>query len=341
LLVAFVGLAVGLSGCSSIHFLYQAGKGQLRLLNRARPLQDVIDDPRTDPKMADLLKQVAVIKKFGETYGLKPTPNYQDYVKLDQDAVVYVVTVSEALQFKPKIFSFPIVGSFNYLGWFGREDAEKFAAQFEKAGDDVDLRGASAYSTLGWFKDPLLSTMIPSRDGIPSPDALPELVNVVIHESVHATLYLNDQSYFNESLAVFVADILTEKYFKEKGLIESQAWKNYVDRRDYFVKMQERMSRAYQDLKKVYDSKLSDEEKRSQKKTYIDQLQSELKFRRPITNATLIQFQTYDPSDHGFGSLFKKYHENIPEFFTALQKLKKSDFKKEHETDLKPLLEKL
>src|SRR5690606_7987905 len=113
-------------------------------------------------------------------------------VKLKQDSVVYVVTVSDALRLNPKVFSFPIAGSFTYIGWFSKEDAQDFGRDFERQGYDVDVRGASAYSTLGWFRDPLLSSMI--RE-------LPDLVNIVIHESVHATLYIKDQSYFNESLA--------------------------------------------------------------------------------------------------------------------------------------------
>lgn len=339
LLMTMFGM--GLSGCSSVYYLYQAGKGQMMLLNRGRPLEEVIQDPRTDPKLADLLGQVKVIKAFGEKSGLKPTPNYREYVKLDHDSVVYVVTVSDPLQFKPKIFSFPIVGSFNYIGWFSRKDADEFASKFAKEGDDIDVRGASAYSTLGWFKDPLLSSMIPSQDGVPTLDALPDLVNVVIHESVHATIYLNDQSYFNESLAYFLADVLTERYFREKGLIDSPQWKSYLENRKHYERVQSRMAKAYQDLKKIYDSSEGDDQKRTQKNEYLAQLQSELKFRRPISNATLIQFQTYDPSDHGFGALFQRYHEDVPAFINALKKLKSSDFKKHHETDLNQILERL
>lgn len=313
----------------------------MRLLNRSRPLEQVIQDPTTDPRLSTLLKQVSVIKHFGEQQGLKATPNYEQYVKLDQDAVVYVVTVSDPLQFKAKIFSFPIVGSFNYIGWFTRKDAEEFAAQFSEAGDDVDVRGASAYSTLGWFKDPLLSTMIPLNEGIPTEGALAELANIVIHESVHATLYINDQSYFNESLAFFLADILTEKYFKEKNLLQSSDWKRYLEHQKYYQNVQARMAKAYQDLKKIYDSSASENDKRTQKDNYITALQAELKFKRKITNATLIQFQTYDPSDQGFRALYTRHGEDVTRFLNALHTLKGSDFKQKHETDLKSVLQRL
>jgi predicted aminopeptidase len=328
-----------LNGCSSVYYLYQAGRGQLKLINRARPLDEVIADPTTDVDLVELLKKIPEIKKYGEASGLKATKNYREYVKLDEDAVVYVVTVSDPLEFKPTYFSFPIVGSFNYIGWFSRQDAKKFASKYEEQGLDVDVRGASAYSTLGWFNDPLLSSMIPKENGKVSEVALPEMVNVVLHESVHATLYINNQSYFNESLAFFLADILTERYFKDHGLLESKAWKSYLESKANYEKVQKRMAQAFQDLKTIYESKDSKEEKIRLKKNYIEALQKELGFRRPINNATLIQFQTYDPSDHGFSELFKKTHEDVRSFLQVLSKLKEKDFKHPHEEELRGLIE--
>ncbi|NDG85231.1 MAG: hypothetical protein EBX52_09390, partial [Proteobacteria bacterium] len=240
-----------LSSCSSVRYLWQAGKGQMRLLNRGRPVTDVMSDVRTDPALSELLAKIPAIKAFGESNGLKPTPNYREYVELGQDAVVYVVTVSEPLAFKPEVFRFPIVGSFSYLGWFDREDALDFARKYEEKGMDTDVRGASAYSTLGWFRDPLISSMIPKVDGRISPVAFPELVNVFLHESVHATLYIRDQSWFNESLASFVADVLTEKYFEEKGLRLGEAYQAYLARRKEWESIQERMARAYRDLEAI------------------------------------------------------------------------------------------
>ncbi len=328
-----------LSGCSTFHYLYQAAKGQLRILNRARPIEEVIADPTTNPDLADLLKKIPEIKKYGEDSGLKPTKNYREYVKLDQDAVVYVVTVSEPLEFKPTYFKFPIVGSFNYIGWFNRDDAKEFGKQYSEKGLDVDLRGASAYSTLGWFNDPLLSTMIPTEEaGKVSPLAYPDLVNVVIHESVHATLYINNQSYFNESLAYFLADILTERYFRDHHLLETPVWKSYLESKSHYDKVQRRMADAYSDLKKIYDSELPGEEKVSKKKAYLDTLQTETRFRRPINNATLIQYKTYDPGDHGFMELFQKTHEDVRSFLQILSRLKGTDFKRPHEEDLKEVI---
>ena len=328
-LVTMMGM---LTSCSSLYFVYQAGKGQLRLLNRGRPIEEVANDPTTNAKLAALLKKMPEIKKFGEKFGLKPTKNYSEYVKLDQDSVVYVVTISDPLEFKAKVFSFPIAGSFTYIGWFDHQDAVDFASKFEKEGYDVDVRGASAFSTLGWFRDPLLSSMM---------GELPDLVNVVIHESVHATVYIKDQSFFNESLAYFVADELTQKYFSEQGLLESPVWLDYETRKKRYEVIQQRMARAFQDLKKIYESTGTEVEKREKKSAYLAALQSELKLSRKINNATLIQFKTYDPSDHGFGALLKRVKGDEREFLRALSVLKSSDFAKSQQENFDSVLDRV
>ena len=318
-----------LGGCSSLYYLYQAGKGQLSLLNHGKPIEKVIEDPTSDPELVRLLQKIPEIRKFCDQEGLKPTPNYREYVKLDRDSVVYVVTVSDSLQFKVRIFSFPIAGSFNYIGWFKKKDAEDFAKDFEKQGMDVDVRGASAYSTLGWFKDPLLSSMIPSRDGKLEPEALPDLVNVLIHESVHATIYLKNQSYFNESVAVFVADLLTQKYFESKGMVDSKEWKAFQKVRERGKKIRKRFSLAYTDLQKIYESSMSDDDKRAKKNSYLSALQKELEFRRPITNATVVQFKTYDDSDRGFAKLFERSGNDLRRFLKSLETASKTRFQED------------
>ena len=329
------------SGCSSVYYLYQAGRGQLKLLNRARPVEEVVKDPTTDPDLVNLLQKIPQIKAYGEQWGLKPTKNYREYVKLDDDAVVYVVTVSDALAFKPKIFSFPIVGSFNYIGWFGRQDAKDFAQTFEKQGYDIDVRGAGAYSTLGWFRDPLLSSMIPKEESKISPEAYPELVNVFLHESVHATLYISNQSYFNEGLAMFVAGVLTDRYFRDHDLLKSDSYLRYQKYEARSEIIRKRFTQAYQDLKAIYDSTHPEEQKRKEKSDYLTKLQTDLGFRRKITNATLIQFQTYHSSNADFEKLFKKANEDVRVFLKVLSRLKEKDFEHPQSEELKGMLDKL
>ena len=335
-------LSLLLPGCSTVKFLVQAGKGQLMLLNRGVRIEEVMTDDRTDPSLRDLLGKIPHIRSFGEQQGLKPTSNYREYVQLEGDAVVHVVTVSEALRFQPEVFRFPLVGSFTYIGWFDRQDAEAFALPYRERGMDVDVRGAPAYSTLGWFSDPLLSSMIPrGSDGKILPDALPDLVNVFLHESVHATLYLNGQSTFNESLADFVADVLTERFFATQGPEERKMFERYQERRRRGVELRDRLASGFRELDTLYRSETPEAQKRVRKQEILEALQAATGIRRTINNATLIQFKTYDSSDQGFRELLDRCHGDLRVFLGVLSRLKAGDFERPQQEEFRGVLSRL
>lgn len=331
-----------LPGCSTLKFLVQAGQGQLMLLNRGVPIEQIVEDERKDPRLRALLSKIPEIRTFGEGEGLKATRNYRQYVELEGDAVVHVVTASEALEFKPEVFSFPWVGSFTYLGWFNRKDAETFASGYRERGLDVDIRGAAAYSTLGWFPDPLLSTMIPrSREGRFDPEGLPDLVNLFLHESVHATLYIHGQSAFNESLADFLAGVLTERYFLRKGKEEAAVWKRYSDRLKDSQGRRILLERAYRELDALYHSDQSEALKRTKKKEILDALQKNTGIRRELNNASLIQFKTYDSGERGFRELFNRNGQDVRQFLSRLASLRSSDFKSAQAEEFREVLDRL
>lgn len=335
-------MLTGLSACSSISYLWQAGRGQLELLNRSRPVADVLKDERTPPKLKDLLSEVALAKSFGELHGLKPTPNYANYIALDRAYVVWVVTASEELNFKAKVWSFPVVGSFNYLGWFSEEAAVSHAKELSQGGWDTDVRGASAYSTLGWFKDPILSTMIQRGRSWADTDleqARADLVNVVLHESVHATVYVKDQSPFNESLANFAADRLTRSYFEKSG--NQAAAKAFESSEVWAETRRKRMHAAYEELHSLYSSNIPAEDKRQKKKAILEALQVELKVNRPITNATLIQYKTYQTGQADFEALFQRCGGKWDAFWRAVGGLKSESFPKTQTEDFVPVVQRL
>jgi predicted aminopeptidase len=325
------GLFLMLSGCSTMEYLWQAGRGQLSILNKARPLDEVIRDETTPTRIRALLEEVPRVKSFGERFGMKPTRNYEAYVKLDRDAVVYVVSACAPLKFEPKEWKFPIVGGFPYLGWYERSDADRYGEKLRAENFDVDVRGASAYSTLGWFHDPILSTMI-----IPGDEAAGELAEVVLHESLHATVYVNHQAFFNESLASFVSEGLTPLYLAETRGKDSGEEKKYRSGLDWQTKYYARMHEAYEALDVVYKSADPDEAKLAKKTAILDKLKTDVKWRtgRPLNNATLIGFREYGGNRGTFDRLFERCAKDWPRFIKALHEIQPTDFPENQTKDL-------
>jgi predicted aminopeptidase len=304
-----------------VRYLFQAGKGQLELASHARPIPEVVRDERTPTRIRKLLEEVPAIKRFGEKNGLKATSNYTEYVKLDRPAAVWVVSACEPLRFKSREWNFPVVGSFPFLGWFDVENAKEFGEELKKEGLDVDVRGARAYSTVGWFRDPIVSTMIPEGD-----EALGELVNVVLHESVHATLYLKNQSYFNESLASFVAGKLTPVYLagiRGPGSAELEA---YVKAEADGEKRERLLHDAYVKLEALYASDEPADLKRETKASVLEGLKQKLELRRDINNATLIQYREYHVGMAEFAAVLDGCGGDFPRFFRALRLLRPESF---------------
>ncbi|MBC7385348.1 MAG: aminopeptidase [Cryobacterium sp.] len=328
-------LPILLSGCSTVQYLWQAGRGQFAILNHARPIPEVVKDERTPPRIRALLAEVAAIKIFGEKAGLKPTKNYQEYVNLDRDAVVTVVSACQPLKFQPKEWKFPIVGGFPYLGFYDPSDAVKYATELRSQGFDVDVRGAPAYSTLGWFRDPILSTMIPEGEG-----AIGELVEVILHESLHATAYVNHQAFFNESAASFVSEKLTPLYFRETRGIDSKEEKAYAKGLEWQSRAMNRMHEGYVELDQVYSSVDPDQEKLKKKADVFAKLRTDLKWRgsRDLNNATLIGHREYSGNREVFSEMLKKCGQDFGAFLQGLSALKESDFSGAQTKELDGLL---
>ncbi|MFZ9596053.1 MAG: aminopeptidase [Bdellovibrionia bacterium] len=338
-IVQFVFLAVcsvWSLGCGSVSYLIQAGQGQWSLLSRARPIVEVLQDVRIPRRTRDLLGEIQLIKRFAEAHGIRPTGNYTHYVNLDRPAAVWVVSASPPLRFESKQWSFPGFGSFPYLGWFHLDRARAFQKELQDEGWDVDLRGAQAYSTLGWFKDPILSSMISE-----GPEALGALVNVVIHESVHATLYISTQSYFNESLASFVADRLTPVYLDQTRGLNSPEKQAYLTAQKKNQADFKRLSVAYHELEVLYSSSQPDQKKRDEKALILGRLKADLKRSKDLNNATLMQYKTYNTGESDFEQVFQASHENWKEFLLTLKKLNEASFDHPQQENFGPVLQRL
>ncbi|MCI0570414.1 MAG: aminopeptidase [Myxococcaceae bacterium] len=320
LLLALVPLLLG--GCFQAHYLSQAATGQAQLLWGAKSIPDVLRRPDVSPRLRRILARVPDIKAYGRTKGLRPTRNYERYTDLHRRAAVWVVQGCAPLAFAPKTWDFPLVGRVPYLGFFDEAAARRHAkslAEDEKL--DVTVRTASAYSTLGWFDDPVLSTMIPEGE-----HALGALANTLLHESVHATVYVNGQSAFNESLASFVADRLTLVWLMRtfgEDARETRAWAAAEVRGERYTQA---LHRGYLELADVYASQRSDGEKRAEKERILGGLREELKLSAPLNNAVLAGYRTYDTGGPAFARLLEACGRSWPAFLRAVGSLRDTDF---------------
>jgi len=329
-------LALAASGCFEIDYLLQAGEGQLDLACRARSLESARDNPELSPNTRRLLADVPAMKAFATKVGLVPTSSYEDFVALDRRAVVWVVSAAPTFSLEPRQWWFPIVGDVPYLGWFDKHLAQNHAESMAANGWDVDLRGAAAYSTLGFFDDAVLSTMIDE-----APDADGELANTILHESVHATVYVAGQSEFNEGLATFVGDHLTLLYLTERFGAESNQMTAFVEGEIEGKKTQARLYQAYKDLTAIYRSKDAPAAMLAKKTAYLSELRAEIRFARPITNATLAHYDTYHGGEEAFARLYQVCDSDIRELIRVTKAVTTKNFQKTPESDLSGLVDTL
>jgi len=334
---ALCALVLVVSGCLQGGYLLQAVYGQDDISWRARPIEAARADPAVDQHTRDMLALIGDVKRFGERHGLTPTDSYRDFVALPRDAAVWVVSASQPLRFESKTWWFPVVGNVPYLGWFNEREAKAFARRLHDQGWDVDLRGASAYSTLGWFDDPILSTMIPRR-----PSAVGDLVGVVLHESVHATHYVNGQTYFNEALADYVGDALAMSYLRRRLQLDRWQLLAYQQAQDRRGERARRFHDAYKQLNDVYQSdRLSDADKLREKRRIIAALQRDQRFWRPINNAVLVQSRQYHGAKPPFDELFAHCGSDWRRFWRAIETIDEDAFRQPQQQTIQPILERL
>lgn len=323
-------------GCMQTGYVVQAGLGQLALIGNARPVDEVLADSSTDARTRLLLSEVAPVLRFARDNGLSSKGNYRKFVDLDRSAVVWFMATSKELSFEPKVWNFPIVGSFTYLGWFDYHEAQQVKRRLQAKGWDVHVRGASAYSTGGWFNDPVLSTMFSPHD-----DALRTLVNVLLHELTHANILIRDQSTFNESIASFMGDTLAEQYLTQRFGAESHELVAFRTEQAESRLRGKTLAKAYRQLQDLYDSKRSDDDKRAEKKRILDKLELDLELRYRPNNASLIGFKTYNAGLAELESLYQACDRDWRRFIAQIRTLKPSSFGESQAEDIGPTIAKL
>jgi predicted aminopeptidase len=192
--VSLLLVMVLLSGCETISYYSQAVTGQWQMWNNRQSIDQLLADSKTDEALKQRLKLVKAIRQFASEHLLLPSNNsYLYFTDLQRPYAVWNVVATEAFSVDPKEWCFPIAGCVHYRGYFSEQAAIDYADKLADKGFDTNVRGVSAYSTLGWFDDPLLNTFI-SYDEI-------HLAGLIFHELAHQHLYLPGDTSFNESFA--------------------------------------------------------------------------------------------------------------------------------------------
>jgi predicted aminopeptidase len=208
-LAAILCLAL-IGGCQSLAYYTQAVGGHLKVLSKARPVEDWLADPATPPELKQRLQTARRIREFASANLKLPENNsYLAYADLERPYVVWNVFAAPEFSVEPKVECFPFTGCVSYRGFYSEHDARRHAEKLRAAGYDVHVGGVPAYSTLGWSDDPLLSTFIRY------PDA--QLARLVFHELAHQLVYAKSDTTFNESFAVAVEEEGVKRWLEAEG----------------------------------------------------------------------------------------------------------------------------
>ncbi len=299
--------AVALSGCETLAYYGQAAGGQLAISAAARPVAQVLDDPDVAPVVKARLRLAAELRDYAtRELKLPDSGAYRSYADLGRPFALWNVVAAPEFALDPVQSCFPIAGCVAYRGYYDREDAERHAAARRAAGYDVLVYGVPAYSTLGWFDDPLLSTFIDY------PDA--ELARLVFHELAHQVVYVKDDSSFNESFAVVV---------EREGLRRWRGVAPGADRRREF----EQLTAALRaELGALYAMPLEPEEMRRRKRAALEALRPWLARMRGFeavepSNAVLAAFATYTQKVPAFERLLAEAGGDLERFYARVREL--------------------
>ena len=326
---ALVLTALVLSGCASAGYYAQSVTGHLGLMLRARPIEAVLAEPGTDPRLAARLRTALDVREFASrVLGLPENASYRRYADPGRPYVVWNVVAAPELSLAPRRWCFPFAGCVSYRGYFSESDAAAFAAGLASEGWDVTVAGVRAYSTLGWFDDPLPGSVV----------ELPEysLAGLVFHELAHQRLYVPGDTEFNESFAVVVERAGVRRWLEAAGRSElSESYRIAAERRAAFLAL---VRGARRDLEALYASSRSDAEKRAAKAERIGRLRARYTalrsgwrdgpsydgwFERGVNNAALALVSTYDRWVPALEALLARSGGDLEAFYRACDALAK------------------
>lgn len=320
-----------------VYYVFHLARHQLAVVAGKKPIAGLLAENTVDAKTREQLLMVEDIRRFTETsYALSRSASYASFYDLGRPVLGYNITVTPEFSLKPVAFSFFPIGSFEYLGFFDRTLAEKWAGDYRRRGNDVHLSEIGGYSTLGWFEDPLYSTQLAWGEY--------GLARLIGHEIAHERLYFNNDTAFSEALASFVERRLAADYMhaKRRPMPNEAA---IALRRRRLNEFSELIDDTKKKLQTLYAStrfnELDISEKRrskaaifqrlretlNEKKTYFADIPAaaELTKSPEINNATLVQFHRYSPVHEAFAGVLKRCAPTGNVYtcwFSELEKLK-------------------
>ena len=320
-------LCVNMAGC----YYMQAASGQWHVMRQREPITEVLQDEATPAELADRLRLVQAARQFSiEQLALPDNGSYRSYADIEREFVVWNVFAAPEFSLQAKEWCFPVAGCVSYRGYFSRDAAYRESERLAKKGYDVAVGGVSAYSTLGNFDDPVLSSMM-RWDDI-------QLVAVLFHELAHQVLYVQGDSAFNESFATAVEEFGVRRWLESNG--RQGDIELYRERRELRQEFMALVAAARDDLRVHFGAPIAEEDKRRLKAARLQQLSDDVgavlaKAGRDdanwlsgdLNNARLVPMTLYEGWLPAFRALFANCEKDIQCFYVqsrALAELERS-----------------
>ena len=317
-------LLVLLSGCETLRFYGQAASGQLDLLLSRKPVVALLEGDAVEPELrAQLERSQQLLSFIEDELGLKAGKRYRSYVALERDAVVYNLIVTPPLSIKPHRWCYPIVGCAPYRGYFSRQGARALAKRFEGRGFSTYIGRVPAYSTLGWFADPLLSTFVSWPE--------PALLELLAHELSHGEVWVGGAVAFNEAFATFVGRQAVAEYYRDQSVPAYESW---LVREAGWDQLVAELLAFRKVLGELYARELSEPVKRDGAALAYDgfracyqRLRTSLGDGRfdayvaSLNDAALAVLATYQKDVPAFAALYARSGSSWPTFFAAVEAL--------------------
>jgi predicted aminopeptidase len=325
-----------LASCSTLNYYGQAAQGQLELISDSRPIDDWIADPGTSSKLRLRLETARQIRRYAVSEMALPDNNsYKNYASLKRQYVLWNVVATPELSLKPLQWCFPVAGCVNYRGYYSKDAAQDYAKQLQAEGNDVEVGGVAAYSTLGWFSDPLISTFINYPDG--------ELARMIFHELAHQVVYVAGDSQFNEAFASAVEEVGVERWLERFGNQSMRdGYARYKSRKHDFLALLMKYRKALEQNYALVDRSAA--QKRAVKARLFQELKDEYQvlkgnwggyagydrfFEQPLSNAHLASIATYEDFVPAFRTMLRR-DGSFPRFYQSVKRLAELDRSDRH-----------